>query len=232
MELEPRHRQEILAIVFLLAGIFVGLTLLPLDITGPLGQGVGGFLWTYLGVGAGLLPVLGFALALAGFDRLPTLDFKRTTVLIGGLIVILPFAIAIVSGVRSVSDFPPNHLDWTGTQKLIGIVPAFLTVAVSSVVGTAGAVIVGLMGLSVVTIYTLDWHPFERMRRGASAGGDEKEVQKSGRGHSCLPHPLPVEKHPHNYWPQYKSRYSFRRPRNQNVDAGPRPGWPAESMGL
>ncbi len=45
MELEPRHRQELLAIAFLLAGIFLALTLLPLNVTGPLGRGAGQFLW-------------------------------------------------------------------------------------------------------------------------------------------------------------------------------------------
>ena len=67
MELEQRHRQELLAIVFLLAGIFLALTLLPLDVTGPLGRGIGRFFWTYLGSGAALLPIAGFGLALAGF---------------------------------------------------------------------------------------------------------------------------------------------------------------------
>ena len=163
MELEPRRRQELLAIGFLLAGIFVGLALLPIDVTGPLGRGFGRFLWTYMGAGAALLPVLGFALALAGFGRLPIISMGRVGVLCGGLMVLAPFAIAVVTGVRSVADFPPSYADWGPVERLVGIVPAFMTVLISGAIGTAGAVIVGLLGLSVLTVHTLDWHPFRRL---------------------------------------------------------------------
>ncbi|MEE8134491.1 MAG: DNA translocase FtsK [Gemmatimonadales bacterium] len=164
MEIEPRHRQELLAIAFLLAGIFLALTLLPLNVTGPLGRGAGRFLWIYLGIGAALLPLAGFGLALAGFGRIPSFDFQRVGVLVGGLMVLLPFAIAIGTGVRTMADFPANHADWPMAQKLVGIVPAFLVWGVSSLIGTAGAVLLGLLGISVLTIYTVGWHPFERLK--------------------------------------------------------------------
>src|SRR2546429_521048 len=42
MPLTARHRQELLAIVALLVGVFVGLTLMPTDLTGPAGEAAGG----------------------------------------------------------------------------------------------------------------------------------------------------------------------------------------------
>ena len=52
MALTPRHRQELIAIGALLAGVFVALTLLPWDLTGPVGRIFGGFLWRVIGIGA------------------------------------------------------------------------------------------------------------------------------------------------------------------------------------
>jgi hypothetical protein len=162
MALTTRHRQELLAIVSLLVGLFVGLTLIPWDITGLAGRLVGRFLWTSLGVGAVFLPVMGLGLALAGFGRLP-LDTRRAAVLLGALVVLVPFAIALATGVRGVGDFPADYADWTTTQRLSGIVPAVIVVGITGVVGTAGAVIFGLLAVSALTMYTVDWHPFRRL---------------------------------------------------------------------
>ena len=186
MELEPRHRQELLAIAFLLAGIFLALTLLPLNVTGPLGRGAGRFLWTYLGIGAALLPLAGFALALAGFGRIPSFDFQRVGVLVGGLMVLLPFAIAIGTGIRTMADFPANHADWPVAQKLVGVVPAFLVWGVSSAIGTAGAVLVGLLGVSVLTIYTVGWHPFRRLKASDGKTGRREGGMEDAEGPSLI----------------------------------------------
>ena len=72
MALKPRHRQELLAIGALLAGVFVALTMLPWDVTGPVGRLFGGFLWRFLGLGAALIPIYGIAAGMSGFGRLPS----------------------------------------------------------------------------------------------------------------------------------------------------------------
>src|SRR6185295_9459897 len=95
MALMPRHRQELLAIVALLVGVFIGLALLPTDLTGPAGRTAGRFLWQYFGSGAALLPVLGLTVALAGFGRLPALDLRRAAILCAGLVFLVPFGLAI-----------------------------------------------------------------------------------------------------------------------------------------
>ncbi len=169
--LTPRHRQELLAIFSLLVGVFIGLTLIPWEITGPTGRTVGRFLWKTLGTGAGLIPLLGVSLGLAGFGRLRRLDFSRVSVLFAGLIILLPFAIAIVTGSRVSSDFPPDYETWSTPQRLTGIVPGMIAVGLTGLIGTAGAVIAGLLALSTLTIYSLDWHPFRRLSAGRRVGG-------------------------------------------------------------
>ena len=113
MPLMPRHRQELLAIVALLVGVFIGLALLRTDVTGPAGRVAGLFLWKGFGLGAALLPVLGLMIALAGFGRLPGLDLRRSTILCSGLVFLVPFAIAIALRVKSTADLPPDYADRT-----------------------------------------------------------------------------------------------------------------------
>ena len=57
------------AVTGLVLGLFVGLTFLPLPLTGPVGKYIGHGLWRMLGAGALGIPLLGIGLALAGFDR-------------------------------------------------------------------------------------------------------------------------------------------------------------------
>jgi S-DNA-T family DNA segregation ATPase FtsK/SpoIIIE len=170
MPLTPRHHQELVAIVALLVGVFIGLTLLPFDLTGPAGRALGPFLWQYLGLGAALLPLLGIGVGLAGFGRFGGFEPRRVAVLFVGLVPLVPFAIAVMLGIRHASDVPPEYSQWTATQQLVGIGPAWLAAAVTSRIGAAGAVIVLLLALSGLTIVTLDWHPFRRLGPAAPAG--------------------------------------------------------------
>src|SRR6266850_4606553 len=163
MALMPRHRQELFAIVALLVGVFIGLALLPIDLTGPAGRSAGRFLWKGFGAGAALLPFLGLTMALAGFGRLPALDLRRAAILFSGLLFLVPFAIALVFRITTAADLPADYDQWTTQERLIGVVPALLAVGATAAVGMAGAVIIGLVGLSALTLVTLDWHPFRRL---------------------------------------------------------------------
>lgn len=173
------RRRELLAITALLLGLFAGLMLVPWDITGPLGRTVGRFLWRYFGAGAAVLPLLGIGVGLAGFGRLGRLDVRRMAVLGGGLFVLLPAALAVLSGARSPSDFPAAYEDWSLLERLVGIAPALLTVGITSVIGTAGAVILGLLGLSALTMYTVDWHPFRRLQLATDGAPGRPEAAES-----------------------------------------------------
>jgi len=180
MPLTERHRRELLAIVSLLVGLFVALTLIPWDITGAFGRFIGHLLWKYFGAGAVVIPVLGIAVGLAGFGRIPGIDVRRVGALFGGLIVLVPYAIAVGSGARAVADFGADYAAWTATERLTGMVPAALAVGVASVIGTAGAVILGVLALSVLTMYTVDWHPFRKLS-GESAPRDPRPASPTPR---------------------------------------------------
>ena len=60
-----KARQELIGIGALVIGLFLGLTLLRLSLTGSWGEQLGSRLWRLLGAGSLLLPVLGIGWALA-----------------------------------------------------------------------------------------------------------------------------------------------------------------------
>jgi S-DNA-T family DNA segregation ATPase FtsK/SpoIIIE len=171
MPLSDRHRQELIAIVALLAGLFVGLALLPYGFTGPMGRVLGGLLKEGLGAGAVVLPLFGIAAGLVGFGWLPALDFRRLSILSAGLLLLLPYAIGVAVGVDASTDFGAEWATWPVSQKLIGLAPGMIVIGVRSVIGLAGAIVLGLIALSVLTILTLDWHPFRRLAADRRDGG-------------------------------------------------------------
>jgi S-DNA-T family DNA segregation ATPase FtsK/SpoIIIE len=163
-----KARQELLGIGALAVGLFVGLTLLRLPITGRWGRAVGSELWRALGVGAMLLPLLGLGWALAAFERLGRLSVPRAAALGAGLVLLLPYGIGTVTG----ASFPADYTTWSPAEQLVGRGPALLARAVHQTVGTAGGVLVGLFVLSALGLLTVGWHPLVILRsREASGGG-------------------------------------------------------------
>ena len=167
-----KARQELIGIAAVLVGLFLGLTLLPLSLTGSWGRAIGGTLWQLFGLGAVVLPVLGIGWALAAFERLGTLSWGRAASLGAGLILLIPYWIAIAIG----PAFPADYAHWTRTQRLVGLFPGFLANSVEGVVGTAGAVLIGLFALSALGVFTVGWHPLTMLRqRERSAVRGERE---------------------------------------------------------
>jgi S-DNA-T family DNA segregation ATPase FtsK/SpoIIIE len=179
MPLTPRHQRELVATVALLVGVFIGLSLLPTHLTGPVGGVTGRFLWQYLGLGAVMLPLLGLALGLAGFGALGPIEPWRVAVLFAGLLPLVPFALGILLGLRHAADLPPDFAQASFGLRLVGELPAYVTVEIASTIGLAGAVILWLLALSGLTIVTLDWHPLRRLA-GVRAGG-RADGQTGGR---------------------------------------------------
>jgi DNA segregation ATPase FtsK/SpoIIIE, S-DNA-T family len=162
--LSTDSRRRLGALTALVAGLFVGLTLLPILDTGPLGTAVGHALWQLLGVGALGIPLLGIGLALAGFDRLGSLDMKRSAVLIFGLSLLVPYLIGVIARVR------PTDLDFDVAQRsfaarAVGILPGFFAEVIAGKVGVTGAVLLGFLALSALTLATFAWHPLQRLER-------------------------------------------------------------------
>jgi len=159
--MNPQARPELLGIAALLVGLFLGLTLVPVGLTGSWGRATGALLWQLVGVGAVVLPLLGIGWALAAFERLGPLSWGRAASLGAGLILLLPFCIAIAIG----PDVPADYVQWTRAQRLVGLFPAFLATGLQSAVGTAGAVLIALFALSALGIFTVGWHPLTVLRQ-------------------------------------------------------------------
>jgi S-DNA-T family DNA segregation ATPase FtsK/SpoIIIE len=178
------QRRRFAAVTALVIGLFVGLTLLPLPVTGPIGHSLGQMLWRVLGAGAMGIPLLGVGLALAGFERLGTLDMKRSAFLIAGLSVLLPYLAGVVLHV-SVRDL--DNQGFLG--RLVGVVPGFFAVEIPQGIGTAGAVLVGFLALTALTLATFAWHPLQRLERRPDAPSSSDAAPGDGEGRGRKPTP-------------------------------------------
>jgi S-DNA-T family DNA segregation ATPase FtsK/SpoIIIE len=213
MPLSDRHRRELIAIVALLSGLFVGFTLIVPGATGPVGRFLGPHLWQWFGIGAVVLPLAGLATGLVGLSWLGGIDFRRIGILGGGMILLAPFLVGIVVLTRQGgAGFPPEWSQWSVLQRMVGIVPAMLVVAARDVVGTAGAVALGILAASGLTLVTLDWHPFRR--RGGQAVGRSAGVE--GRAS-----PAPLIEENDAAEPALGPRPSRKRPRAAEPEPKP-----------
>ena len=190
-------RRRLGALTALVAGLFLGLTLLPVGVTGPVGGYIGHALWQLLGAGALGIPLLGLGLALAGFDRLGGLDMKRSALLILGLSVLVPYVVGVLTHVRA-SDFDWDVGDRALSARAVGWLPGFLAVTIADKIGVAGAVLLGFLALSALTLATFAWHPLQRLERGSGTTGsadavpappveDEAEPKRRRKAPAALP---------------------------------------------
>jgi S-DNA-T family DNA segregation ATPase FtsK/SpoIIIE len=197
--MNPKARNELIGVAALLLGLFFGLTLLQLPLTGSWGREIGGTLWQMFGLGAVVLPVLGVGWALAAFERLGPLSWGRAAALGAGLILLVPYGIAIGLG----PVFPNAYPQWTASQKLVGLFPQFLANGIQGAVGTAGAVLAGLFALSALGIVTVGWHPLAMLRARAAVRKDEgarvavrgtREDSSKAKDEPAIPRTKPVER--------------------------------------
>jgi DNA segregation ATPase FtsK/SpoIIIE, S-DNA-T family len=170
-----KSRRELIGIGALVVGLFFGLTLFRLPITGSWGVRVGALLWQVFGVGSVLLPALGVGWALAAFQRLGKLSAARTAALGVGLVLLVPYGIGTVTG----AGFPPDYAAWTPTERLVGILPALLARVVQRAVGTAGGALFGVFALSALGLLTVGWHPLVLLR---NRGKPREKAGEGGRG--------------------------------------------------
>jgi DNA segregation ATPase FtsK/SpoIIIE, S-DNA-T family len=174
-------RRRLGAITGLVLGLFVGLTFLPLPLTGPVGKYIGHGLWRMLGAGALGIPLLGIGLALAGFDRLGKLDMKRSAILIIGLSVLVPYLIGVLTGVGRI-DLDPDVGERGFAASVVGWFPGFFAEMITDKVGVLGAVLFGFLALSALTLATFAWHPLQRLERsGAGEAAGERSPAKAER---------------------------------------------------
>ena len=184
--MRPEDRRRLGAIAALVLGIFIGLTLIRAVPTGPLGRWLGTLLWRNLGAGAVGLPLLGFGLALAGFDRVPRLDMKRVGALLGGLALLVPFTIAVIADVPAAA-FDPPLAEWGFAARASGLLPGLAARGVLQVIGQPGGLLLAFLLLSALTLATLAWHPLRRFEAGAvgreegTTAGAREDGRTAGR---------------------------------------------------
>ncbi|HEU4828238.1 MAG TPA: DNA translocase FtsK [Gemmatimonadales bacterium] len=173
-------RRRLGAISALVIGCFLGLTLLPVSFTGPVGDWLGRALWQMLGAGALGLPLLGAGIALAGLDRLPRLDMKRMGLLAGGLCLLVPYFIGVATRVGQ-GDLDPAFTDRSLAAQATGLLPGFFAILVREWIGVAGALLLGFLALSALTLITFAWHPLQRLERQPGEGSDELPAAEDRR---------------------------------------------------
>ncbi|HEV8195337.1 MAG TPA: DNA translocase FtsK [Gemmatimonadales bacterium] len=178
--MRPEDRRRFSAVAALVLGVFIGLTLIRVIPTGPLGHGLGTFLWWTLGAGAVGLPLLGLGLALAGFDRVPRLDMKRMGALVGGLTLLIPFTIGIAANVKA-DDFLGTLSEWGLSARATGLLAGFAARGVIETIGQPGGFLLAFLALSALTLATLAWHPLHRLEKKPEAAVKGDGVV-SGRG--------------------------------------------------
>src|SRR5262245_47212440 len=168
--MRPEDRRRFAAVAALVLGGFLALTLIRVIPTGPLGRGLGTLFWRILGAGAVGLPLLGIGLGLAGFDRLPRLDMKRAAILLGGLALLVPFTLGVLTDVP-VGAFDPPLQEWSLPARLTGLLPAFASRGVVELIGPLGGLAVAFLALTGLTLATLAWHPLQRLEAGKRTDG-------------------------------------------------------------
>ena len=183
-------RRRLGAVTALVLGLFVGLTLLPVAITGPVGRSIGHGLWQMLGAGALGIPLLGVGLALAGFDRLGNLDMKRSAILIVGLSLLIPYLVGVLAHVGR-ADLDIDVMQRGVAARIVGVLPGFFAETISDKVGVAGAVLLGFLALSALTLATFAWHPLQRLEKSGAgalwagghrgASGDASDERRGGK---------------------------------------------------
>ncbi len=179
-------RRRFGAIAALIFGLFIGISLVPDPPTGPVGRLLGGFLSTTLGAGALGLPLLGFGIAAAGFNRLPILDMKRVAILVTGLCLLVPYFIGVFSRITpDAFDSAAGIPSWSA--RMAGVAPGFLAWAAIGVVDQIGAALVGFLALSGLTLGTVAWHPLRRLEK------EQAAASKTARGPVRAPPPAESE---------------------------------------
>ncbi|HEX8243195.1 MAG TPA: DNA translocase FtsK 4TM domain-containing protein, partial [Longimicrobium sp.] len=164
--LDDRQRRELWGLGLLALALLLALSLFPLDwfqaaarlparnVVGPAGGWLRAALVGGLGLGALAIPVLCGIWGLVAFDKLPTQPALRWSILLAGLAVIAPAAVAVLGGADP-------------SSPVTGAMGAGLGGGMAGMMGTVGSVIVLATLFAALCVATVGWNPL----RSAVAGG-------------------------------------------------------------
>ena len=168
--LTQEQRREIVAVGLLAVGIFFLLAFLPVSLFGgrgaawfPSGNMLGaaggtirGLLTAFVGGTAILAPLLMTVAGLRAGDWLSQERSLRLELLLGGLVLLLPPLLWVITGT-------PTTAGWLGEtlgSQLVGVVGRF------------GALLVSAVGLVALSVATVGWNPIRSVGKGVMVGGD------------------------------------------------------------
>jgi len=221
--MRPEDRRRFAAVAALVLGVFVGLTLVRAIPTGPLGRGLGALLWRSLGAGALGLPLLGLGLGLAGFDRVQRLDMKRTAILLGGLALLVPFTLGVITDVQA-AGFDPPLIDWDWPARLTGLLPGFASRGVVELIGQPGGLLVAFLALTGLTLATLAWHPLHRLEKRP----DSEDGRTVGRALGVTPGTPPDVADAEEAEAEEQGAFAFVRAKGKQREPKPKAVRPSE----
>ncbi|HEX6750499.1 MAG TPA: DNA translocase FtsK [Longimicrobium sp.] len=160
--LDDRQRRELWGLGLLALALLVALSLLPLDwfrptapgnVVGPVGGWLRGALVGGLGMGAAAIPILCGAWGLVAFGKLHPQPALRWTILLGGLAILAPAAVAVLAGADPKSP-------------VTGAIGAALGGGMAGTLGTVGSTIVLVTLFAALCVATVGWNPLRSALRG------------------------------------------------------------------
>jgi S-DNA-T family DNA segregation ATPase FtsK/SpoIIIE len=161
LSLDDKQRRELWGLGLFALALLLALSLVPLaafgegaqrlfpsgNIVGMAGQGLSGGLVAFMGVAAAALPILAALWGAFAFHKLDGGMAVRWTILLAGLIVLVPSAISVLGGT---AGEPTRLTGWLGAAV------AVLLVSALSAVG--GAVVIFFF-FAALCVATVGWNP-------------------------------------------------------------------------
>ena len=152
----------------LLVGVFLAAAVLPptAAVTGPIGAWIGQHLIRLFGVGVAALPLIPLAWSVCLFGYFERAAPRRLTLLLAGLAITVPFTMAVLFQWSDplVRDEIERGGIYTDVPTWIGLIGAFLAFGLRFI-GPVGEGLVALGAFSALTIATVGWNPFGKLRK-------------------------------------------------------------------
>jgi S-DNA-T family DNA segregation ATPase FtsK/SpoIIIE len=167
--LDDRQRRELWGLGLLSLALLLALSFFPVawlghfpsdNVVGPLGAWLNRTLFASIGGGALAIPILLTLWGLVAFDKLHPQPALRWSVLIVGLAVIVPAAVAVLGGAD-----PTSTVTGAGGAALGG--------ELAGVMGTVGATILLAFLFAALCVATIGWNPLRTALRGGRAAIDQ-----------------------------------------------------------
>jgi S-DNA-T family DNA segregation ATPase FtsK/SpoIIIE len=117
---------------------------------------------------------------------------KRMGILLGGLALLTPFTIGVITNVPAAAFDPPLP-EWGLAARLTGLVPGFAARGVTDGIGQPGGLLLGFLALSALTLATLAWHPLHRLEKKPEGETEGRKDGKTEGARRAVPVPVAEE---------------------------------------